>query len=366
MKNVFKTLVLLILTFYIRLNWASAENKLISEPQPPEINLSDNIRAIYFASDFLYNEKKIRYLEDLIKNYDINAIVIDVKDSQIYLNDKMKIIHGRFKKLGIYTIARIVTFQDSKLAKEKPYLAIKMSNGQFWYSGNKRWKRYWVDPASPEVWDYNINIAKKAIDIGFDEIQFDYIRFPTDGPKDKVFPVWNNKTPKIEVLKNFFAKLKIELKNYNPKINLSIDVFGEILNYGEIKGIGQSLEIIQKYFDIISPMAYPSHYRCGEFGYQDPNKEPYGVYFKTLKIGVARLKKLNSRAKIRPWIQAFSIKNIYNCGEKVNYGGKEIRQELQAGYDADIKGWMLWNPKSYFNTDSLNQKEPKNFRALNF
>lgn len=346
-----KFIILILFVFYVDSRSISAENNnFIRE------NWGDDVRAIYFSSDFIYNEKKIQYLENLIKDYNVNAIVIDVKDSGVYTDERMKILHSRFKNLGAYTIARIVTFQDSKLASKRPDLAIKMSGGEFWYSGSRKWKRWWVDPASEEVWDYNIGIAKKAIDIGFDEIQFDYIRFPTDGPKDKVYPIWDHKTAKDEVLKKFFMKIKKELKAHNPKINISIDVFGEVFSYGEVKEIGQSLRTMHEYFDIISPMAYPSHYRCGEFKYHDPNAEPYGVYFKTLKPGIDKLRGLNSRAKVRPWVQAFSIKNIYNCGPKIIYTGQEIRKEIKAGQDLGVKGWMLWNPSSSFEKSALDNK----------
>lgn len=347
-----KFVVLLLFVFYFDPRAVSAENKDFGQ----EI-WGDNVRAVYLAGDFIRDEKKIQYLEGLIKDYNINAVVIDVKDSGVLLDERMKIVHSRFKNLGVYTIARIVTFQDSKLAKQRPDLAIKMSNGEFWYSGSRKWKRWWVDPASEGVWDYNIGIAKKAIDIGFDEIQFDYIRFPTDGPKDKVYPIWDGRTPKDEVMKKFFARIRKELKTYKPEIKISIDVFGEVFLYSQVKEIGQSLETMHEYFDVISPMAYPSHYSCGEFKYYDPNTEPYGVYFKTLKPGIDKLKGLNSRAKVRPWVQAFSIRNIYGCGgTKTIYGGKEIRKEIKAGKDLGVFGWMLWNPSSSFEKSALDRK----------
>lgn len=315
---------------------------------------ADEIRAVYLAAAHLFNEKKISELEKIIAETQANGIVIDFKDNNSPPYERLAKLAKRFKNQGTYTIARIVTFQDSHFARRQPEAAIKHSDGSFWYSGRKEWRRYWLDPASSKAQDYNIEIAKKAIDCGFDEIQFDYIRFPTDGNmKDIKYPFFEpNRQSKREVMKGFFRKIRAELKNYSPKTAIAIDVFGEVMAYGKETGIGQHLDDIAEYFDVICPMAYPSHYKCGEFGVQDPTAHPYKVYYATLKNG---LKFLDGKKKIiiRPWIQDFTIGSIYGCGPTVRYDADKIKAQIRAGQDLGVNGFMLWNAGSNFTKEAL-------------
>ena len=207
--------------------------------------------------------------------------------------------------------------------------------------------------ASALAQNYNIEIAKRAIDAGFDEIQFDYIRFPTDGNiKNIRFPVFNPLSMnKAKVMKEFFAKMERELKAYSPNTLIGIDVFGEVFLRGKESGIGQSLSDIAEYFDVISPMAYPSHYMCGEFGVDDPNSHPFKVYYATLKKGLEFLD--NKNIIIRPWIQDFSIRSIYGCGPKSYYGPEKVLAQIQAARDLGINGFMLWNASNNFTIEVL-------------
>lgn len=310
----------------------------------------DEIRAIYLGTNNIFNERKIAELEKILATTKANGIVIDFKDSNFLPSDYLLGLIKRFKKHNVYIIARIVVFQDSYFARQHPEIAIKNSDGSFWYSGRKDWKRYWLDPASALAQEYSIETAKRAIDLGFDEIQFDYIRFPTDGNlKDIHFPFFNpEKQSKAGVMKEFFKKINAILKNYSPKTLIGIDVFGEVFVYGNEAGIGQNLEEIADYFDVISPMAYPSHYMCNEFGLKDPTSSPYKVYYETLKNGKTRLK--NHQVIIRPWIQDFTIGSIYGCGPVVFYGKDKVMDQIRAGKDLGIKGFMLWNVNSNFTT----------------
>ncbi len=314
---------------------------------------ADEIRAIYLGSNYVFSEKKIAELEKILATTNANGIVIDFKDNNSLSQGHMANLVKRFKKHNVYTVARIVAFQDTYFAKKHPEIAIRTSSGNFWYSGRKVWKRYWLDPASQLAQDYNIEVAKRAIDAGFDEIQFDYLRFPTDGDmKDIRFPIFNpEKMSKTEVMKEFFAKMKRELKAYSPNTLLSIDIFGEVFLYGKETGIGQTLFDIAEYFDVICPMAYPSHYMCGEFGVQDPTSHPYKVYYATMQKGLSFLK--NKKVIIRPWIQDFTIGSIYGCGPTVYYGPDKVRAEIQAGYDLGIRGFMLWNASNNFTIEVL-------------
>ncbi len=316
------------------------------------IHRGDNIKAIYLSQSYLRDKEKIQYLLDIIEKTGINAIVIDLKDNKLVNDQNLKNIISEFKKRGSYTIGRLVVFQDSSFARANPDCAIKKRDGSFWHSGRAAWKRYWLDPACPKVVEYTIYVAKVGINMGFDEINFDYIRFPSDGNmKDMVYPYWDKKISKYEVMENFFKKLHNELKLYNPKTNLSVDIFGEAF-FNKSKngipgepGIGQRLDILAKYFDVICPMAYPSHYRPGTFGLSDPNFFPYETYYRTLKPGLAYLDKINSGVKVRPWIQDFSISNIYG-GKKLIYGQQEVCAQIKASADLGINGFMLWNARS--------------------
>ena len=322
------------------------------ETKPPA--RPDEIKAIYLGSDYVFSEKKIAELEKILATTNANGIVIDFKDSNSLSQDRMANLVKRFKKHGAYTIARIVAFQDTGFARKHPEIAIKTSSGEFWYSGRKVWKRYWLDPASELAQDYNIEVAKRAIDAGFDEIQFDYIRFPTDGDmKDIRYPIFNpTKMSKAEAMKGFFAKMRKELKSYSSNILIAIDVFGEVCLNGSEPSIGQDLASISKYFDVVCPMAYPSHYKPGIFGKGDPNLDPYDTYHRTIRRGLYFLKQENSKAIIRPWIQDFSMANIYG-GQYVFYGPDKVRAEIQAGYDLGIKGFMLWNASNNFTIEVL-------------
>ncbi len=331
---------------------------LSSEAEGKEINpLPVEIKAIYLGSNNIFNEKKIAELEKIIKTTNANGIVIDFKDSNSltpkYQNYMANLVE-RFKKQGAYTIARIVAFQDTGFARKHPEVAIKTSSGEFWWSGRKVWKRYWLDPASKLAQDYNIEVAKRAIDAGFDEIQFDYIRFPTDGNmKDIHYPIFNPaKNSKTAVMAKFFEKMRKELKSYSPNTLIAIDVFGEVCLNGSEPGIGQDLANISKYFDVICPMAYPSHYKPGIFGKGDPNLDPYDTYYRTIRRGLFFLGKENSTAIIRLWIQDFSMANIYG-GKYVYYGPDKVRTQIQAGRDLGIKGFMLWNANNNFTIEVL-------------
>ncbi len=320
--------------------------------------VGDDIRAVYLTSGYLLNSSKIEYLLKIIKETEINAIVIDVKDSYIYLRPGNLETIKKFKNAGVYIIARVVVIQDSVLANNDPGLAIKNRAGQLWRSGRYSWNKYWVDPAANKVVDHNFEIVKRAIDAGVDEINFDYIRFPSDGNmSDIIYPEWDGKTPKHAIMAEFFRNLTQRIRKYKPEIKLSIDVFGYVYANGQELTVGQRLADMGEYFDIICPMAYPSHFRCGEFGLRDPNYEPYLVYNNILKNGLRELAKIKSRAITRPWIQDFSITNIYRCGyPAAKYDAEKVRAQIRASQQNGINGFMLWNARSQFTVGALNKK----------
>ena len=329
------------------------------------------VKSVYLGADYLYNQKKIEYIFSLFNGTELTAIVIDFKVDKPQVNQYVKDLIAQFHQKGIYVIGRLVMFQDSYLAKTRPHLAIRNKNGAMCFSGKKTWQRYWVDMASDEVTDYNIEIAKRGIVMGFDEINFDYIRFPSDlknchpagdHPKgdnlknDIVYPVWNGHD-RYQTMRRVFSAIRERLKDYaaknNTRVILSIDIFGEVFAYGKGSGIGQKLSDIAEFFDVISPMAYPSHYQCGEFGLKDPNTNSYVVYKKTLEPGLKYLRAIGFGGEVRPWIQDFSIANTYGCGPTVYYGPQAVKAQIEASEELGLTGFMLWNAANNYTKKAL-------------
>ena len=310
------------------------------------------VRALYLSVDDITNKNKIAAISDIISITDANALVIDYKVDRPVPDTIMRGLVEHFKKMNVYLIARVAVMQDSYLARTRPSIALHRRDGSFWWSGRKKWNRYWVDPASPQVLAYTIDVAKHAIDLGFDEINFDYIRFPTDGALSEiVYPVFDAKTMnKSEVMDHFFRELTQTLRTYDARVKLSIDLFGEVAAYGQEKGIGQGLLSAAKYFDVLCPMAYPSHYRCGEFKFHDPTAHPYEVYRQTLLPAKKFLEDSGAIATLRPWVQAFSLRSIYGCGPHISYGPSEVRAEIQGGIDVGVPFFMLWNAGSRYSS----------------
>ncbi len=220
-------------------------------------------------------------------------------------------------------------------------MALKRKDGGLWrdFKGLS-----WLDPASREVWDYNVEIAKEAARVGFDEINLDYIRFPSDGDTvNIVYPVWDYKTPKREVIRQFFEYFNQKVKPMG--VFISADLFGLTLTSTSDLNIGQWLEDAALYFDYICPMVYPSHYPEGYEGYENPALYPYEVIYKALMIGRERLEIASVPAKLRPWLQDFDLGAYYDA-EMVNL-------EKRAVYEAGAYGWLLWNPRNVYTEEAL-------------
>jgi hypothetical protein len=306
--------------------------------------------------------KRMDDLIELIKNTELNSVVIDIKDysgripfstesdlikqvgsEKIYIDD-IKGLIDKLHKENIYVIARMAVFEDNFLPEKRPDLALKTRNGNLWrdFKGLT-----WFDPASQDVWDYNVAIAKEAIKVGFDEINLDYIRFPSDGATALiVYPVWDYKTPKTEVIKNFFEYFSQRIKPLG--VYISADLFGLTLTSPNDLNIGQWLENAAPYFDYICPMVYPSHYPVGFEGFENPAVHPYEVIYWGLTIGNERLASISSEAKIRPWLQDFNLGAVYDA--------RMINLEKKAVYDAGAFGWLLWNPRNIYTEEALEKE----------
>ncbi len=346
---------------------------LAALPQRVAAETGDDIRAAYLSSGQLENPAKIRELARLIEETELNALVIDVKDSKVLLEPRHLSTLRFFKERGVYVIGRLITFQDSRLALDRKDLAVRSADGGLFLDGNSKWRRYWVDPAAKEAQDWNIAIAKRVIDAGVDEVNFDYIRFPHQSKL--VYPHWDRSLPKHAVMEEFFARLRGELDLHMAKrgarAKLSIDVYGYVYLNGIEPGVGQRLLGAAKYFDVVAPMAYPSHYSCGEFGVKDPNLHPALVYDRTLRAGLETLRAAGLTAATRPWVQDFSVPNIYGCRDPkrseeyvvsakgnvvVKYGASRVRAQIEAARTLGIRGFMLWNPENDYTENALLRK----------
>lgn len=315
------------------------------------------VKGLYLTAYSAGNPKKVDEIINLIDRTELNAVVIDIKDYTGYvlydsqvplvkeLRTKNVLIHDlpaliqKLHEHNIYVIARQTVFQDPVLAEKKPEWAIKNKQGGIW---RDRKGLSWVDPTHEEVWAYNVAIAKEAISLGFDEINFDYVRFPSDGDLSQV--AYSNGTSKrYEIMGNFYSYLSDKLANEPAWI--SLDMFGFVMERtGEDDmGIGQRLADAVNEVDYVSPMMYPSHYPSGHLGLQNPAAEPGVVIAYGLQKGMPRF--AGARAGLRPWIQAFNLGAIYD--------GAKIREEINTVEKYTSAGWLLWNASNRYSDAGL-------------
>lgn len=291
----------------------------------------------------------------LIKHGQVNALVIDIKGDRglvpypsavplaqksgaraiTTIRDLPALVAGLHQS-GIYTIARIVVFKDNRLATYRTDLAVKRRNGSLF---RDREGLAWVDPFQAEVRKYNIDIAIEAAQAGFDEIQFDYVRFPDVSQKLR-FAKDPTGASRVEGIDRFLTEARDRLVPYN--VFLAVDIFGYVCWNTNDTGIGQQLEHIAKLVDYLSPMVYPSAYKYGIPGCSEPVSHPYEVVQDTLEN--AR-KRVNIPAKrFRPWLQGF---RDYAFDRRV-FGSSELAEQVRATNDFGSDGWMLWNPHNRY------------------
>lgn len=331
---------------------ASIEQKHI----PAKHITADTVKAVYVTMHTAGIAKKMDALIALADATEVNAMVIDVKGSQGELIFDMldaPALITRLHEHNIYAIARIVAFQDSGAATRDPSTVIKKKSGGVW---RDRRGFSWVDPAAEKGWDHVFDVSKRALDIGFDEVNYDYIRFPTDGNLgDMAFPAWDEVAPQHEIIAKFALRAKEVLKAYDPAMKLSIDIFGYTFLQNSGLGIGQRLEDTIAVFDGVYPMVYPSHYSTGNFGFTNPADHPYEVVKGTLEKGLLQLgdTATSSAAKIRPWLQAFDLGAVYTP--------EKMRAQIRAttdGLRGQSTGWLLWDPgNEYDNGHAFLEKE---------
>lgn len=334
------------------------------------VKTPDPVRAIYMSSWVAGTTDWRNSLVDLIDKTELNSIVIDIKDysgavafhvdnplvnavgsTENRIPDIKQFIDTLHKK-GIYVIGRITVFQDPIYSKSHPGSAVQKE------SDKSVWKDYkglsYVDPSAHDFWNYILAIAEESYAVGFDELNFDYIRFPSDGNmKDIYYPLSEQTVDadpdfgKAKVIRDFFSYLHSKLTPMH--VVMSADLFGITTTNSDDLNIGQVLEYAEPYFDYIAPMVYPSHYPKGFNGYDNPNHYPYEVVHYSMSRAAERLDSASStRAKLRPWLQDFDYGG--------NYGKDEVRAQIQAVYDSGLDSWMLWDAGNKYTESAL---EPK-------
>jgi hypothetical protein len=286
-------------------------------------------------------------LLDWVDQTELNAVVIEVKDAygavtydtQVPLAQELGLADPRFdirdvlrqcKERGIYTIAYIVVFEDSRLADARPEWAIHNQWGGLWrnHAGLR-----WTDPYRREVWEYNVAIAREVAELGFDEVQFDYIRFPTDG--DTSIIAYSEETSierQYDAISSFVQYAYEQLAPTGAFI--SADVFGYAA-WRKMWEQGQDISRMTYYLDYLCPMSYPSHYSPGELGCANPNACPYEIVRETVIRAHAQMTE-TQRALVRPWLQDFDLGSP-------PYGPEEVAAQIRAVWDGGGWGWCLWN-----------------------
>jgi hypothetical protein len=364
---------------------------------PPQPQLADPpavVKGIYLTGWSAGSAAKMQSVIALIKNTELNAVIIDIKDYSGYVSYAMDIpevkasgaeseiriacVNGLIKELhdnNIYVIGRVTDFQDPILAKAHPEWAMhNKTTGAVWTDSSGL---AWMDPAEQPVRDYLASIAKDAFSRGFDEVNFDYVRFASDGSIGNIsYPAWDQTTPRATVIAGYFKFLR----NTFPTEKISADLFGLTTVSDDDMGIGQIIQAAYQYFDYVSPMVYPSHYATGFIGYTYPAAYPYQVIAYSLQHALTKLTAMgtpapatSSRAtkfdlgavppsKLRPWLQDFNLGDPGAPG--TIYTADMVRQEMQAVYDTldttssnqYYDGWMLWNAANTYTAAALAPK----------
>ena len=328
------------------------------------IQTPDPLKAVYMTSWAAGNKKFRDELFDLVDTTEVNAVVIDVKDytgrisfpvddpqlvkigaSQNRIPD-IKDLIARLHEKGVYVIARISSFQDSYLINVHPEWAVKTEQGAIWqdYKGVK-----WLDAGAQPVWDYLVAIGKQSYAYGFDELNFDYMRYPSDGDLSNIVYSWSAGRDRREVMHDFYLYLREQLASNSIAIPMSADMFGLTTSSNDDLGIGQVLVDALPYFDYVCPMVYPSHFSTGYLGFVKPATHPYDVVHYAMNTAVGRaIAASSSPDKLRPWLQAFDLGAIYTPAM--------VRAQIQATNDVGLSSWMLWDAGSVYDKKDLLQK----------
>ncbi|UCF42005.1 MAG: GTP-binding protein [Gemmatimonadota bacterium] len=338
------------------------EPRPITLPAPPPGRPPAVVRGLYLNA-WVFGSRRFYDLVALADTTEVNALVMDVKDATGFLsyrsavptavaigaNDLVRVADPRarlalLEAKGIHAIARIVVARDPLLARGKPQWAVHDTNGGLWRDGLGK---PWVDAFHDSVWIYAAEIAAEAVLMGFKEIQFDYVRFP-DEPRERMeramFPARMGQESKRAAVRRQVALLKEEVGRLG--VPFTLDVFGLTTSAGGSMGIGQNWDDLSELADVLLPMVYPSHYPRGSYGIPYPNAEPYLVVRRALEDGVLRSQRLRDPARIRPYLQAFTLR-------RPRYTAAEVRAQIQAVEDVGLTDWVLWNASGRYPAAAL-------------
>ena len=322
------------------------------------------VRAVYMSQCLVGAPGLRATLVDLVEKSELNAIVVDIKDSTggiafpttdpvlaPYVSEQcgardMKAFVASLHEKGIYVIGRITVFQDPTYTKAHPDLAVQNSKGGVWknYGGLS-----FVDVGAKLFWDYIIRLSEVSYrQMGFDELNYDYIRFPSDGPlKEAVYAHSKNKT-KVEALEAFFTYLHAKVQPSGSVVGegvpvISADLFGMASSHNDDLGVGQVLESALPYFDYVAPMVYVSHYPKGFNGYDKVNDHVYDIVYSEMKLATARAEAGGfPKTKIRPWLQSFDY--------PVPYTPEKVKEQLSALHDASLESYMFWDAANKYTS----------------
>lgn len=332
------------------------------------------VRAIY-VNAWAFGTQRFYQLVQLAETTELNAFVIDVKDDTGYLTYRSEVpvaieigantqLRARdtrervalLKSKGIRPIARIVVAKDPLLAGKKPAWSIQSKTGGHW---TDRQNTRWVDAFNDSVWVYAADLAAEAVRMGFEEIQYDYVRFPDESKARMaraVFPARRGAETSRDGVARSLALLGARTRAL--KVPFTIDIFGLTTTAEDDMGIGQYWEDLVTIADVVLPMIYPSHYGRGVYGVDRPNSQPYAMVKRALADGLRRSQALAPRktAEIRPYLQAFTL-------GPPKYTSAHVREQIRAAKELGVDSWVLWNPRSayergYFKPDTATASKP--------
>ncbi len=326
----------------------------------------NHIRGIYVNSWSAGSRRRMAALIDLAERTEINTFVIDIKDASGYVSHPSEVplaqetgatediripsmswLLRQLEEAGIYPVARIVIVKDPVLAAARPELAVQDTAGGVWTDNNGV---VWLNPFHETVWEYHVDLAREVAEMGFPEIQWDYVRFP-DAPASALgrahFPGRNGQ-PRTTAIREFLAYSRDALADL--EVDVTADVFGVTTSATRDVGIGQVWESFIDVVDVALPMVYPSHYWKGSYGFEEPNAYPYEIVRKALRDALERSTALEGAGATRPWLQDFTL-------GPPRYEAPEVRAQIQAAHDLGIMEWVLWNPGSRYTEDALEPAE---------
>ena len=305
------------------------------------------------------NSQTLKNILKIIKETEANAVVVDVKNeygSTSFLtsfeqannygahknrtNRDIEKFIQTMKANNIYTIARVVTFKDELQASHNPDYAIKNLDGEIWRNHDNM---AWVDPYDKRSHEYTISIAEEAAKVGYDEINFDYIRFPAK--TDLLYSKKHTQENRIKAIEEFLQTAQNRLRKYG--VFISVDTYGNICWSDDDNNIGQTVESFAKHADYLAPMLYPSGFSSGSFYFTHPADYPYEVIYRS----ISNIKKRIDTKRVRPWLQYFKD----YTSKKREYKRDEIQEQIKATEDINTVGWMMWSPSSKYHINYLSK-----------